>query len=207
MTTKVGRTPPHGAAGQKYLFLLGSTRAGSNSEALARAAARSLPTNALQRWIRVIDHPTLEPFEDRRHADPYRAYPMPEGVALNLLEATLEATDIVIATPLYWYGLPGHLKLYLDHWSAWMRVPGLNFRERMQGKALHLIVAHGEEPEKAAPLVAAMKYAAQFMGMRWGGELLAQGNRPGEALEGFAAGEAASRFFGPAAAVEERVSG
>src|SRR4051794_6737152 len=117
-----------------FLFIVASARvagAVGNTEWLAREAARHLPAGATLRWIH-LNSLALADFEDRRHD--VGTYPMPEGDALALLDATLAATDLVFVTPLYWYSLPNRLKLYLDHWSAWMRVPGLDFKARMQGK-------------------------------------------------------------------------
>lgn len=44
------------------------------------------------------------------------------------------ATDIVLVSPVYWFSIPSPLKTYLDHWSGWMRVPDLDFKEKMRGK-------------------------------------------------------------------------
>jgi multimeric flavodoxin WrbA len=110
-----------------YLFLLGSTRAGGNTEALARLAAEQLPADVKQTWLRLSDLP-IEPFKDIRHEGD-GVYPAPEGNERLLLESTLEATDLVIASPLYWFTVSTSVKSYLDYWSAWMRVPGRRLPE------------------------------------------------------------------------------
>ena len=46
--------------------------------------------------------------------------------------------------PVYWYSIPSPLKTYLDHWSAWMRVPGLAFKEPMASKTLALVTTSGD---------------------------------------------------------------
>ena len=66
---------------------------------------------------------SLPPFVDLRHT--VGTYPMPEGDLRTLLDATMVCTDLVLVTPVYWYSFPSSLKTYLDHWSAWLRVPGL----------------------------------------------------------------------------------
>jgi hypothetical protein len=48
--------------------------------------------------------------------------PRPTGVAMNILESKLAATDLVCVAPLSWYSVPTNAKLYLDHRSGWMRV-------------------------------------------------------------------------------------
>jgi multimeric flavodoxin WrbA len=165
-----------------YLFLLGSTRANGNTEALARLAAAELPADAEQTWLRLSELP-LDPFGDIRHAGD-EVYPVPVGNELRLLESTLAATDLVIASPLYWFTVSTSVKLYLDYWTAWMRVPGVDFRDRMRGKTLWAIAAHtAKDLAEVEPMLGTLRLTADYLGMNWGGELLAYGNRPGEALE------------------------
>lgn len=64
------------------------------------------------------EHPVPD-FEDLRH-DSDHVRPTEGNLAL-LLDATLAATDIVIASPLYWYSVSAHTKRYLDHWSGRLR--------------------------------------------------------------------------------------
>ena len=98
---------------RNFLFLLTSTRSHSNTEILARHAAKYLPEGVNQRWLRLKDLP-LPSFVDTRHDGDGR-YAVPTGHARTLLDTTLEATDLVIASPLYWYSVTTSAKLYLDH--------------------------------------------------------------------------------------------
>lgn len=118
-------TAPH------YLFLTASTREPGhpgNTEWLARQAAAALPAHTPQTWHHLAQM-HLPPFVDQRHTT--GTYAPPEGDMQTLLDATLAATHIVWVAPVYWYSIPSPLKTYLDHWSAWMRVPGVAFKERM----------------------------------------------------------------------------
>ena len=114
-----------------------------------------------------------------------------------MLQDTLWATDLLVAAPLYWYSLPTPLKLYLDHWSGFMRVPGLDFKARMAGKAMYVLCAtsSGEEPHLAQPLVDSLRFSAGYMHMRWGGAVLGDGSRPGDVLKDEAAMAAAARLL------------
>ncbi|MEV4162393.1 flavodoxin family protein [Nonomuraea dietziae] len=181
-------------AERRFLFLIGSARPGGNTEALARTAAEHLPEGAEQRWLHLDDLP-LPPFRDVRHADD-GVYRVPVGNERVLLEATLDATDLVIASPLYWYSVSASTKLYLDYWSAWMRVPGVDFRRRMAGKTTWAISAVSDDDMAVAdPLVGTLRLCAQYFGGRWGGALLGFANRPGEMATDHDALTRAKTFF------------
>lgn len=182
------------AGARRFLFLLGSARADGNTETLARRAAARLPPEVEQRWLRLSDLP-LPRFHDIRHAGgPGRAEPA--GNERLLMDATVEATDLVIASPLYWYSVSADTKLYLDYWSGWLRVPGADFKARMRGRTMWAVTAISEEdPAKADPLLGTLRLTADYMKMRWGGELVGYGNRPGDVLADATALEDAKNFF------------
>ncbi|MEU1026218.1 NAD(P)H-dependent oxidoreductase [Streptomyces sp. NPDC005904] len=181
---------------RSFLFVLGSGRTGGNTETLARKAAEQLPSDVEQRWIHLSDHP-LPDFEDLRHDDSLpRARPRPEGTEALLLDATLHATDIVIASPLYWYSLSATAKRYLDYWDAWLETPELDFKESLRGRTLWGVtaLAHSEE-EVAGPLIDTLNHTAAFFPMRFGGVLLGNGTRPGHVLADEQALLRAKTFF------------
>lgn len=181
---------------RSFLFVLGSARTGGNTETLARAAAEHLEPEAAQQWIRLADL-ALPPFRDLRHAGDGTT-PFAEGPERTVQDATLAATDIVIASPLYWYSVSGSVKNYLDYWSGWLRVPGLDFKARMRGRRLWAVTVQGdEEPGVAAPLAGTLRRSAEYLGMAWQGVLLGYGSRPGQVLRDEAALAAAKTYFDP----------
>lgn len=184
-----------------YLFLVASARdaaADGNTERLARAAAARLPPDTRQTWLHLAAL-RLEPFIDQRHS--VGTYPYPGGDLARLLEATMACTDLVLVTPVYWYSFPAGLKTYLDHWSAWLRVPGLGFKEAMSAKTMHLVSTGGDRA-KAQPMIDSTQMCAGFLSMRFAGTLWGKGGPPG-AIDGDAAALAeAQRFFAPDPAVE-----
>ena len=187
--------------GRSFLFLEGTTRPGGNTEALARSAAEHLPAEVGQTWLRLSEL-DLEPFRDVRH-DGDGVYPIPCGDHRRLLEATLDATDLVIASPLYWFTVSAAVKEYFDHWSGWTRVPGVDFRSRTRGKTLWAICAHtAKDPAEVEPMLGTLRLISDYMGMHWGGELLAYGNRPGEALTDQGAADRARDLFAGVAAAQ-----
>jgi NAD(P)H-dependent FMN reductase len=178
-----------------FLFIVSSARipgALGNTEWLAREAARHLPTGATSTWLH-LNGLQLDDFEDRRHD--VGVYPMPTGDTVRLLDATLEATDLVFVTPLYWYSFPNRLKRYLDHWSAWMRIEGLDFKARMAAKRVWAITTSGNR-EKTQPMFDSLKLCAEFLAMQWQAPLWGQGGAPGAVEKDAAAIDAAANYFG-----------
>lgn len=178
MTEEATFDPLNAITGERrFLFLNASARLPGvigNTEWLAKRAARALPTGVEQQWLRMADLP-MSPFEDHRHGR--GTYPMPEGHERKLLDATLAATDLVFVAPVYWYTVPAHLKLYLDHYSAWMRVPGLDFKARMAGRRLWLVTTSGDRA-KAQPMIDTVRLCAEFMAMQWQAPLWGKGGPP-----------------------------
>lgn len=162
-----------------------------NSEQLAYCAAHPLPPDTGQQWLHLLDFP-LPDFVDVRHSGSFN---LPVGNAQLLLEATLNATDLVLVAPLYWYSLPAPAKLYLDHWSGWLRTPGIDFRGQMAGKALWAITVSSGERAEAQPLENALTLTAQYLRMRWGGLLFGTGSRPNDIQLDAPAQQRARSFF------------
>jgi NAD(P)H-dependent FMN reductase len=175
----------------RFLFLLSSTRHLGNSEQLAYCAASPLPDTATQQWVHLLDYP-VPAFVDRRHSG---SVAEPSANVDFLLNATLEATDLVLVAPLYLFMLPAPAKQYLDHWCTWLYSPSLTFREQMKGKTLWAIVVGNGDRADANPLHDALVLVAKKLGMHWGGMLYGTGSRPNDIQEDSAALLAAKTFF------------
>jgi multimeric flavodoxin WrbA len=179
---------------RRVLFLLSSARENGNAEQLARRAAQALPAGTHVEWVR-LDALQAEPFRDLRHVP--GGYPEPGPVSRALAEQTLAADEVVLVAPVYWYSLPASAKLYLDHWSWWMRRPELRFKERMRGKVLSLITSHASEDADGVeqPLLLTLRMSADYLHMHWRGGLVGHGNSPGDVLRDAPALEAARDFL------------
>lgn len=174
--------------------MAGSSRTGGNTEALARLAAAGLPAGIPRRWLYLRDL-ELPPFRDIEHRDD--PVGEPAGVERLLLDATLAATDLVLVTPLYWYSMSWPVKLYLDHWSSWERLPGVGFKEKMRGKTLWAVsVMADEDPRVADPLLRVLELSAAYLGARFAGALLGTGSWPGDVLRDAGAVARARQYFG-----------
>ncbi|MER5206794.1 NAD(P)H-dependent oxidoreductase [Streptomyces sp. NPDC002825] len=180
------------AEDRSFLFVLGSSRPDGNSEILARAAAAHLPPDIPQRWVD-LNEPALRDFQDGRHESTGRQTDEAEE---ELRRATVEATDIVIVSPLYWYSLSAQTKRYLDYWSGWLNVPGSDFKERMAGGTLWGVTAMAhDEHEVADGLVTSLNHSAAYLRMHFGGVLKGTASRPGQIREDEQALIRAKTFF------------
>lgn len=180
------------AAPRSFLFVLGSSRPDGNTELLARAAAEQLPAGTRQRWVDLARLP-LPDFQDGRHETD--TWPAGENEEV-LRQATLEATDIVIASPLYWYTLSAQTKRYLDYWSGWLTVPGSDFKERMAGRTLWGVTVMADHDDVVGDgLLTTLHHTAAYLRMRFGGVLFGNGSRPGQIRDDERAALRAKSFF------------
>jgi multimeric flavodoxin WrbA len=186
---------------RNVLFLLASSREGGNAEQLARRAAEALPPGTAVEWLRLEEH-LRQPFRDSRHAPGGYAKPGPKLLALA--ERTMAADELVIVSPIYWYHLSSTAQHYFEHWSWWMRLPELRFRERMRGKVLSLVTAHSSEEDDAVaePPIQSLRLTAGYMALRWRGALIGHGSAPGQVLTDTRALDAAREFLVRPVAVE-----
>ncbi|WP_137991456.1 flavodoxin family protein [Streptomyces vilmorinianum] len=192
MTSIVDHRDSRTAGTRSFLFVLGSSRADGNTEILARAAAERLPADVPQRWVDLARLP-LPDFQDGRHET--AGWSAGENEE-TLRQATLEATDIVLASPLYWYTLSAQTKRYLDYWSGWLTAPGSDFKERMAGRTLWgvTVMAHRED-SVAGGLETTLNHTAAYLGMRFGGLLCGSASRPGQVRDDEQALIRATTFF------------
>ena len=182
-------------AERRFLFILGSARGGGNTELLARTASDKLPSKTSKQWLHLQDL-TLPPFKDIRHDAAAEVHQVSANEQV-LLDATLAATDLVIASPLYWYSISANVKLYLDYWTYWLRLPDADFKAMMRGKTMWAVCALSDEDleRQSKPLVETLRLTAEYMGMNWGGALLGYGNRPGDVANDKDSMERAEKFF------------
>src|SRR5689334_21006597 len=176
-----------------FAFLLTSARADGNAETLARRAAASLPSRHRQIWLD-LGSMELPLFQDTRHST--GIHPWPEGDLKRLFDATIAATDLVFVAPVYWYSVPANAKLYLDHWTNWLRLEGVNFRTVMAEKTFWAIsILSDRDLRQAEPLLGTLKLCAEYLKAPWGGCVVRYGNRPGDIEEDALALRDAERLF------------
>ena len=108
----------------KILALYGSSRDNGNTERLADHALEGLPCTKIH--LRRHD---IRPIVDLRHA-PGGFQPVDDDYDA-IVQQVLAHDMLVFATPLYWYGMSGHMKNFVDRWSQSLRDTRYAFRYEM----------------------------------------------------------------------------
>lgn len=172
----------------KILVLYGSSRRNGNSEALADHLTRGLECTRIY-----LAEKRITPIVDKRH-DPEGFSPVDDDHD-QIIRLMLSHDAIIFATPLYWYGMSGQMKTFVDRWSQSLRTPQYDFKNGMAGKKAYVVIAGGDNPRiKGLPLVQQFQYIFGFMGMEFAGYVLGKGGKPGEVLQDERALEDASHL-------------
>ncbi|TVX87130.1 flavodoxin family protein [Paenibacillus agilis] len=160
------------------MFIIqGSARERGNTEQLTELLTEGLDVTT----IRLREY-EIEQIVDKRHA-PEGFEPI-EGELRTIVEQMLEHDTLVFATPLYWYGMSGSMKVFIDRWSQCLRDEQLQFKERMKGKKVYLVVVGGPNAKMTGlAFVQQFRHICEFMGMSFEGWIIGRGSKPGDVLE------------------------
>jgi len=151
--------------------LYASSRRNGNSERLAKALIEGMDVDE----IFLTDY-RIEPIIDYRHTEPG---PYPEDDYRKLLDRVLKQDILIFATPIYWYGMPGRLKLFIDRWSQSLRENRKDFLAKMAGKRAYVLAVGEDDPHvKGQPLIQQFQYIFDFVGINFAGYVIGRGNRP-----------------------------
>ncbi|TFD97716.1 flavodoxin family protein [Jeotgalibacillus salarius] len=160
-------------------IISGSSRENSNVEYFAEKAAASYKGDVT--WIRLREL-TINQIHDQRH-DENGFDPVDDDHA-QVVEAMLNADAVLFATPLYWYGMSGYMKTFIDRWSQVMRDPDMRFKERIAGKPGFLITCGGDQVDiKGLPLILQFKHIFEFTGMDFKKYFIGEARKPGDAAK------------------------
>ncbi len=158
--------------------IYGGTRKNGNTEILTEHAIHGVQAERIY-----LDDYQIVPIKDSRHAK--------EGFQdidddYNLLIKRLLAHDtLVFSTPIYWFGMTGQMKTFIDRWSQTLRDSNFpEFKKQMQSKNAFVIAVGGDNPRlKGLPLIQQFQYIFDFIGISFDGYVLGVGNKPGEIYE------------------------
>jgi multimeric flavodoxin WrbA len=161
----------------KILALYGSSRPNGNSEKLAETAFEGLEITHVYLRDR-----NIQPIVDQRHEEG-GFQPVDDDYDVTI-QQVLEHDTLVFVTPLYWYGMSGTMKNFVDRWSQSLRDSRYKFKEEMSKKKAYVIVTGGDNPRiKALPLIQQFQYIFDFMGMEFAGYVIGKGSKPDDILQ------------------------
>jgi multimeric flavodoxin WrbA len=160
----------------KISVILGSSRDNGNAETLARRLCDGLDVE----WITLRDK-DIRPIRDQRHTE-HGFEPVDDDYE-DVIQQVMNSDILVFSTPLYWYGMSGHMKNFVDRWSQSLRNPAYDFKGAMKDKPAYVIISGGESAKiKGLPLVQQFQYIFEFMNMKFAGYVIGRGTKPGEVL-------------------------
>ncbi|MBH8597653.1 MULTISPECIES: flavodoxin family protein [unclassified Thermoactinomyces] len=160
----------------KIVALYGSSRESGNSEQLADYALDGLQATKIY-----LRHKKILPVADGRHS-PEGFHPVDDDYE-SIITQVINHDVIFFITPLYWYGMSGLMKNFIDRWSQSLRNTNYDFKGSMKDKQAFVIVTGGDSINvKGLPLIQQFQLIFDFMSMKFGGYILGVGNKPGEVM-------------------------
>lgn len=155
--------------------ICGGTRADGNTEILTNRVVEGLGADQV-----CLKNYNIQPIEDRRHAkEGFQEINDDHQAAIDRM---LAHDILVFSTPIYWYGMSGIMKNFIDRWSQIMREPKYSdFRNQMSGKQAYVITVGGDQPFlKGLPLIQQFQYIFDFVTLPFAGYIIGKGNKPGD---------------------------
>lgn len=94
----------------------------------------------------------------------------------QIIDQMIESDVLILATPMYCYGVSGLMKTFVDRWPMVDEEdPSRNFMEAMRGKQVYLIITGEDYPhKKALPIIQQFKYICRAAEMDFNGYLIAE---------------------------------
>lgn len=169
----------------KLLALASSPRRDGNSRILADAVLEGAAERGHEtELVHVDDHVSAFVRDCRRCRGADGCCTIADGFESLLLERVLPADGLVLATPLYWYGMSGQLKTFLDRLFCYIAAsyPGAEeVVSGLMGKPLALAISSEETyPGAAAGVVHQIQEYARYTRSPLVGVVRGIGNRRGD---------------------------
>lgn len=155
--------------------IYGSARNG-NSEMLAELVLENI--NVTDIYLR---DKHIEPVKDLRDTD--IRIEMPEDDFEEVISTMLKHDILLFVTPLYWYGMSGIMKNFIDRWFQVLRDERYHFRETMSQKKAYVIVVGSGAKMRGLPLVQQFQLIFDYFSTTFSGYILGNANHPKEILQ------------------------
>lgn len=164
----------------KLMVIYGSSRKNGNSEALTKITLKQLkPT--IFREVFLMDY-HIEPIVDERHTS--HGFHSVDDDYDSLINELLTYDAILFVTPLYWFGMTGRLKNFIDRFSQSIRNEDYDFKEEIKDKKMYVIIVGGKSASVTAlPLIQQFQLISQFLAIDFRGYAIGKGVKPLEVLD------------------------
>lgn len=155
-------------------ILHGSTREDGNTEELAKLVLEGIPHTEIK-----LRDKTILPIHDQRHDE--GGFDAVDDDYDGIIRQVLEHDVLIFTTPVYWYGISGILKNFIDRWSQSLRAPDYDLKAILAKKKAYVITVGGDNPRiKALPLIQQLKYTFDYVGLPFVGYIIGKASRPGD---------------------------
>lgn len=131
--------------GVKVVGINASPRKYGNTFKLLKVAMEAASRIAETEIIHLYDY-DIKPCKGCLSDDQFLCHPpcLEEDDAWEVLKKVKVAEGLIIATPIYWYGPPGHLKNLIDKMTVFENMAILEGRSWVEGKPAGFIAAGGD---------------------------------------------------------------
>ena len=161
----------------KTLAIIGSPRRGGNTELLVDEVLRGCSSRGhASEKVRLYDVDIEACLDCRRCKKGDHSCALADGMR-DLYPKLEEADLIVFATPIYWYGPTGKMKLFIDRLRPYIA------SGKLRGKAGVVVAPSEEGPECCGPLTEMFRMSFEYLGMEFAGSILATAYERGEVGE------------------------
>jgi len=154
------------------LFINGSPRLHGNTVALGEHFLQDRPhdtVNLAEHQLNFVhdyrdtDHPQQDLTDDYE----------------SLMTTFAQADDIVLGTPVYWYGMTGQLKVFMDRWFD-SYTNDFDFSH----KRVYLLIVGADQPQtKALGIIQAVQHSCEWLKMSFEGTATVTADGPDDVRE------------------------
>lgn len=153
---------------KKVLLINSSTRKISNSRLLAYKVLEGIIFNEVN-----LRNYCVNEVKDFRSSE---YWPCQNDDYYKIIKLLINSDIIVFSTPIYWYGISGLLKNFIDRWSESLKTNTF-FRKKMGMKSFVLVLVGGDNPLKKASIIKKQfQYIAEFFNAKFIDCVIGQSN-------------------------------
>ncbi|UOQ46423.1 flavodoxin family protein [Halobacillus salinarum] len=158
------------------LTLLGSSREEGNTEALVKQIMQGIDYTSI-----TLSHHTIQPISDKRHS--IEGFTPVHDDYEKILQEVLSHDILIFATPIYWFGMSGQMKVFIDRWSQYLRDSRYHMKEELSKKTAYVVLTGGTNPKiTGLPLIQQFSYIFDFVHMKFEDYIIGEAVKPGEIL-------------------------